>query len=419
MLAVPYGPDAQIWWGATLSSGARGSVVTGEGTVLKVLAAGQASELRANAQSGSTVWDARGWVMVPRLVDAHVHLDKTLWGSAWLPHRSAASLLDRVAIERAVLDDPSLEPTAARARALLDHLVSRGVTAVRSHVDISGSLGLSRLEPLLAIRERFKDLVDLQLVAFPQEGVMRAAGAAEAMRAAVAGGCDVVGGLDPHSLDGDRAGQLGVVIALAAEFGRGLDVHLHERGEEGATTLLHLAELVTLAGLSGKAAVSHGFALADLYAGDRARFDLVSDALAAAGVSVVTSLPGEGLCPPVAALSDRGVNVVVASDNIRDSWSPFGRGDPLERACLAAYLAGWRTDDSLARALDLVSVHSSTLLGLRQAALEPGNDADFTLVRAGSLAEAIVGQSPDRVVVRRGRPVSGAALIGAVEPASV
>jgi cytosine deaminase len=357
------------------------------------------------SSTGISVWQADGWTVLPRLGDGHVHPDKSLWGSPWRAHEPSGDILTRVAAEQAVL--LQADPTAVRAERLLTQLVQNGTTAARCHVDVSAGLGVTRLEPVLDLREKWRGTIDLQLVAFPQEGIVRAPGTASAMRDAVQAGCDVVGGLDPQVIDADRDAHLSAVIALAAEYGAQVDVHLHEPGAEGAETMLLLAQMAEEAGMRNNVAISHAFALADLWSGDKQTFEIVAEVLARGGITIVTSLPGEGLCPPVAELIGRGVPVVVASDNIRDCWSPFGRGDALERAYLAAYLNGWRTDEQLASALDLVSRAPSKLMGLSASELAEGDPADFTLVKARSLPEAIMDQPRERIVVRGGRVVAG------------
>lgn len=400
----------QVWAGATFPSGEVRSLVCVGGRVQDVVGAASPGGVTSVGEGAApAAWDVTGWTMLPRFADAHVHLDKTLWGSGWRPHQPSTDVLRQVDMELGILK--LAEPTATRAARLLRQLVRNGVTATRSHVDVSADLGLRRLEPLLALREAARQVIDIQLVAFPQSGLLRVPGTFSMLRDAVQAGCEVVGGLDPHVVDGDREGHLKLVVGLAAELDVRVDLHLHERGGDGATTLLCLADVVTETGLQGRVAVSHAFALADLWTHDRTLFERVTAAMAALQIAVVTSLPGEGLCPPLSALQQRNVPVVVASDNIRDSWTPFGRGDPLERAHMAAYMSGWRTDRQLGQALALVTAAPSTLLGLESATLEVGDLADFTLVKAASAAQAVVDQPAERVVVRRGQVVAGRHLL--------
>lgn len=353
-------------------------------------------------------WDATGLVALPRLVDAHVHLDKTLLGSRWYPHREVASLADRIEAEIALLEGGEVEPVEVRARRLVELALANGATALQSHVDVSGRVGLTRLEPLLALREEQRGRVDIRLVAFPQEGVLRAAGTASALEAAVREGCDAVGGLDPAEFDGDRDSQLDTVFAIADRHGCRVDIHLHESGKTGLASLEAIADRTRALGLAGRVCVSHAYALAQV---PQAVAAATGESLAEAGVGLVSSAPGEGRMPPLSFLAGLGVRVAVASDNIRDSWWPYGKADPLERACTAGYLVGAHDDASIAQMLAMVTTTPAELLGLPLATLAPGDVADFTLVPASSAAEAVVAQPASRVVVRGGRIVAGADLL--------
>jgi cytosine deaminase len=358
--------------------------------------------------------DTPGWVALPPLVDAHVHLDKTLFGSPWIPHRGSGTVADRVRVEEQTLAEHP-DSIAVRASRLLERLSSRGISGIRSHVDVTDVTGLRNLEAVLALREEWSDRLTMDVVAFPQRGILRQDSVVGLLRDAIARGADTVGGLDPTDFDGDLARHLDVVFSLAAETGSRVDIHLHEPGQTGDAALAAIAERTADLGLSGRVVVSHAFCLADL---EPAALAVTADRLASAGVGIHTSLPQLGVIPPVPMLLAAGVNVAVVSDNIRDSWSPYGRGDPLERACLAGYLFGWNTDAALERALSLVTSAPSRSLGL--AVADPGRGTaysgrdtdldpflDYVLVRADSIGEAIVDQPGKRIVVRAGRVVAG------------
>ena len=397
-----------VWSGAVLPDGHQGDLAVDErGRIANV------SEFdRAALFPTDNCVDMRGYVLVPRLVEAHVHLDKTLLSGPWHPHREGRTIDERIAAERELLGRPDVLPLEVRASALLERLVANGVTAVRSHVDVSSRLGLSNVERLLELRERWSDSMSIQLVAFPQEGLARSPGTGALLAEALRSGCEVVGGIDPEEFDRDRAGQLNFVTALAAEHASRVDIHLHERGEVGAATIEFLASLVAAADLGNKVAISHAFCLGDLFERSPHRFAEVADTLAETGISVVTSVPGGDVRrPPITPLRARGVQVVVASDNVRDAWSPFGKADPLERACLAAYLEGWLNDDDLAGAVTLVSANGAQLLGLPAPSMSPGATADFVFVPAATLAEAIVTQPADRIALREGRIVRGSEFL--------
>jgi cytosine deaminase len=346
--------------------------------------------------------DGRGLIALPRLADIHVHLDKTLLGEPWIPHVPANEIDERAALERELLASGRVAPLAVRAGRLIDLGLRHGTTLLQSHVDLEDDAGLARVEILLELAAARRAEVDIALVAFPQGGVVRNRRTAAALDRALALGAEAVGGLDPAVHDGDRDGQLDVIFALAEKHGCRVDVHLHEPGSTGTTTMRAIAERARALGLHGRCAVSHGYALAQVDARDLTR---TASALSEADVAVVTSVPGDGRLPPLDRLRELGVRVVAASDNIRDSWSPYGDGDPLARARLAAYCSNWRTDAELARAFPLVTHNPAAVLGRPRADLRAGDPADFTLVPAGSHGELLVGAPERRTVVRAGAVV--------------
>lgn len=357
----------------------------------------------ADLPAGAVEVDGSGLVAIPRLTDSHLHLDKTLLGERWYPHRAGGTIPERVRLEIETLRSPEMEETFVRAARLLHAAVSNGSTCLRSHVDISATLGLSRLQALMELREAYTDVVDITFVAFPQEGILTSPGTEKLLVEALEMGVEAIGGLDPADWDDDRDGHLDVVFGLAERYGCRIDIHLHEPGEIGAATMREIAARTRALGLQGRVAISHGYALGML--GGRALEQTAGD-LAEAGVSLITNVPGAEARPPVGVLIDLGMNVIFASDNVRDSWSPFGKADMLERVGLAGYLFGWNTDELLLRGLDCVTRAPSAALGDAPALLRPGDAADFLLVRAHSVQEAIVRQPRERIVYRRGRVVS-------------
>lgn len=345
--------------------------------------------------------DLAGKLVIPALVDGHVHLDKTFLGLPWRPHRAGPSVADRIAAERegrAALD-MSVEE---RARTFLARMVSFGTVATRSHVDVDPDCELDHLHQVLAARAAFAGVVDVQLVAFPQSGVVTAPGVEDLLDAALRAGADLIGGVDPQGIDGDIDGQLDVIFRLAERHGVGVDIHLHDPGHRGALELRDIAARTAASGMQGRVTVSHAFALATV---DDRTLDLTVRALADAEVAILTSAPGTGALIPVERLREAGVRVFAGSDNVRDAWSPFGNGDMLERAMLVAYRAGLRTDEGLALAFDLASRAAAEVLGYGPVGLAVGCRGDFVALDAETLAEAVVTRPPRSLVVKGGRVI--------------
>jgi cytosine deaminase len=341
-------------------------------------------------------------LVLPAFVDGHIHLDKTLLGLPWQPHRPGATVRARIEAEKRQLAHTPL-PAAERGAALARRVIGHGTTRLRCHVDIDPDCGLANLHAVLAIRDAFAQSLDIQIVAFPQSGILAAPGTADLLDAAIAEGADLVGGLDPAGIDDDVEGHLAVVFGVAERRGVGVDIHLHDPGQLGAFELRRIAARTRAAGLGGRVAVSHAFALGAIEPDEFAR---TADALAEAGVAIMTNGPGSAPMPPIMPLTERGVLVFAGSDNIRDSWSPFGNGDMLERAMIIGYLANFRADDELRLAHALTTSHAARATGLAAPTIAPGQPADLVALDAAHVPEAVAARPAGRLVFKRGRRVA-------------
>ena len=309
---------------------------------------------------------------------------------------------ERIAAERVARHKTGL-PIEVRASALVRTLIANGSTRARSHVDIDNDVGLANLESVLKVREIYRDWIDIQLVAFPQSGVMTEDGAPDLLAAALRAGADLVGGLDPAGFDGDVKGQLDIVFGLAERFGKDIDIHLHDGGETGAAELREIAERAIAAGMQGRVAISHAFALGTIAEG---LFEETVDWLARAEVAIMTSCPPSAPVPPVQALRRRGVTVFAGSDNIRDCWSPYGNGDMLDRAAIIAARHEMFLDSDLEEAFALVTDEADRALGYLHRGLHVGSVADVIVIEAASVADAVVDRPPRWLVLRAGRVVA-------------
>ena len=352
--------------------------------------------------SGAELVDGDGRLVLSGLVDGHTHIDKTLFGLPWTPHPAGPDRESRIETEKRLRGDFSMS-VEERAEALLRHMIACGTTALRTHVDIDPEIGLANLRAVLALRDRYREHVDMQIVAFPQSGIVRAPGTAELLNAAMRDGADLVGGIDPIAFEDDLDGHLDMVFSIAERHGRGIDLHIHDAGPTGIQELTAVAERTKAAGMQGKVTASHAFALG---ACDAATFDRVADAMATAGMSLATHGGGASPLPPVKRLREVGVPVFAGNDNIRDTWSPYGDGDMLERAMLTAWRSGFRTDEDLEIALDLATHAGATALGLEGYGLERGCRADFFLVDAVCPAQAVADRPVRSLVVKDGRIVA-------------
>ncbi|MCX5543517.1 amidohydrolase family protein [Paraburkholderia sp. CNPSo 3076] len=353
------------------------------------------------AQPGVAVVDGGAGLLLPGFVEGHTHLDKSNWGRPWYRNEVGPRLTDRIANERE-WRRTSGHDAAAQSLALARAFVQSGTTRMRTHVDIDTDARLRYLEGVLATRQTLRDVLDLQIVAFPQSGMLIRPGTAELLDSAVAAGADVLGALDPALIDGDPVASLDATFALADRHRKPIDIHLHEPGEVGAFTLKLLLDRVQALGMQGQVVVSHAFCLGALPERER---DALIDRIAQLRVALLTSAPPSCPVPPLKVCRDRGVTVFGGNDGIRDTWSPYGVPDMLERAMLIGLRYDLRRDDDIAIAFDCVSDAAARGCGFSDYGLRVGARADLVVVEAESVAHAVVARPRRKLVVANGRVV--------------
>ena len=350
---------------------------------------------------GARVIDLDGTLLLPGFVEGHIHLDKCFIGDEWHSYRRGDSIADRIRIERE--DLATARPVLERARALVEQCIANGSAFIRTHVDIDPDIGLNHFNAMITVRDEYRDAVDIQIVAFPQHGLVVNPGTLELMDEAIDSGAHIVGGLDPATFDGDITGHLDAIFALAERKGVGLDIHLHDGGDLGAFEIAQIAERTIAAGMQGKVVISHAYALGSIA---KNSFDRVATLLANAGVSIMTNAPGDHAFPPVLALRTAGVNVFAGSDNVRDTWWPYGDADMLNRAMMIGYRSGFYEDSELEIAFDLITRAGARAVGLHQFGIGVGNPANLVALKARHIPEAVVTH-PDRLLVlHHGRVVA-------------
>jgi cytosine deaminase len=366
---------------------------------------------KALPADGVPVLDGAGQLALPGLVEAHTHLDKSLLGLPWYRNEVGPRLIDKIENERAVRQALPIDPARQSHRqAML--AVSHGSTFIRSHVDVDTECGVAGIEGVMATRDALADLVTIDLVAFPQSGLLVRPGTVELMEQALRLGAETVGGLDPCAIDRDPKGHLDTVFGMADRFGRNVDIHLHEPGEMGLFSMELIIERTRALGMAGRVIVSHAFCLG---MPDPSLVDPMIEALAHAGIAIMTTAPASRPVPAVKQLIRSGVIVCAGSDGIRDTWGPYGNADMLERAMFVGLRNNLRRDDELAIALDIVTTGGAKALGLQNYGLEPGCGGDVVLIAAETVAEAVAQRPRLRTVVKRGRIVAETGQIVGME----
>jgi len=365
---------------------------------------GRIAQLGAGQQApeGVAQEDGQGALLLPGLVEGHTHLDKTTWGDAWYVNAVGSALTDRIDNERQWRAKTGHD-AQSHAKALALAFLKKGTTCIRTHVDVDTDAGLKHLDGVNAVRDELADRMRIQTVAFPQSGLLGRPGTAELLDQALANGADVLGGLDPCSIDRDPARSLDVLFDLANKHGKPIDIHLHEPGDLGAFSMDLILDRTQALGMQGKVTISHAFCVGAL---ESPRLSGLLSRLAELRVSILTTAPASRPVPSVRACRDAGVTIFSGNDGIRDTWTPFGDPDLLMRARLVGLRNDFRRDSELAWALGCVTGSAAKACGFADYGLHVGARADLVLVDASCVAEAVAQHRPKPLVVAAGRVVA-------------
>ncbi|THF81312.1 amidohydrolase family protein [Cohnella fermenti] len=360
------------------------------------------------------VFDASGYVALPGLVETHIHLDK-----AFLTERmpgEAADLKEAIAMTAALKGGYSPEDIGARSRRLLDRASRFGVTRMRTQVEIDPILRLMSWESAAGLKKEYAGRIELQLVAFPQEGIFWQPGTAELLEEAARAGADAIGGV-PYN-DRDSLEHLDYVFRLAESFGLPVDLHLDFSDDPEQLAIADVIELTKKFGLQGKVAVGH---LTSLGSAEPDTARRIAAGMAEAGIHAMT-LPATDLylngrqdayrvrrgLTPVKLLLDAGVNVVFGSNNVRNAFTPFGTGDPLDIALLLGQTAHMGSAREARLLAEMCTSRAAEALGSRGTkGLEEGEPADLVLVKADGILDVVYDRPRERIVWKGGRRIQG------------
>lgn len=377
-----------------------------------LISRGRIAEIgRGLTADGFATEDGGGHIVIPSLVDAHTHLDKTTWGMGWYEGRRGGTLQDLIDNERNARIPLRLDVHRQSMRHAIQ-LAANGAGHIRSHVDVDTDHGLSLLEGKMTTRAALKGIIDIQIVAFPQSGLMVRPGTYELLDRALAAGADIVGGLDPSSMDRDPKGSLDAVFGLAEKHGKPIDIHLHEYGELGAFTLEMILDRTRAHAMQGKVGVSHCFCMGSPDPALNAR---LMEMVAREDVRIFSTGHPSAQVPSLQAMRKAGIKVGLGCDGIRDTWGPWGQPDMLHRARIVGMKNGMRRDDELELLLDCSAHGGAEAIGVGGHEVKVGAIADLTLVAGETLAHAVVEEAPRPLVVKGGRIVARGGKITAPE----
>ncbi|HEU5328382.1 MAG TPA: amidohydrolase, partial [Thermomicrobiales bacterium] len=325
----------------------------------------------------ATVIEAAGRLLFPGFVDAHAHMDKTLLGLGWYRNEVGPTLIEKIENERRLRREWAIDAYQQSTRQARLALAA-GTTHIRTFVDIDTEVGLHGLAGVMRTRDDFKEALTIQVVAFPQSGMLVRPGTVELLEAALANGASVIGGLDPAAIDRDPARHLDVIFGLAEKYDADVDIHLHEPGELGAFSLELIAERTKALGWQGRVVVSHALCLGGV---DDARLDRLIALLLENDIAIMSHGPsGLRPVPSVMRLRAAGVRMCTGNDGIRDAWGPLNMPDMLLRVFLVAYRNNLRRDDEIEQVLDIATYGGARVLGAAAYGLAPGCRADLVIV---------------------------------------
>jgi len=360
--------------------------------------------------------DARGNLVLSGLLNLHYHADKCLLGDIMRPNVSG-TLPEAIEITNDFKRKYDPAEVAGRAVRTIEQGVINGTTFFRLFCDVGTIGGLQAARGLLLARDKMKKYGRIQVVAFPQEGIVRDPGAAELMEEAIKEGCDVVGGLPWYEYtDEDARQHIDICFAMAKKHD--LDIHMlvDDTDDPNSRSLEYLALKTMRDGFIGRVTASHCGAMAgynDFYAAK------VVDMVATAGITISVNAHINLVCSArldrepkrrgtarVKELLARGVNVVTSQDDVNDPYYPFGKPDPLECAVMLAHVAQLTLPHELEQVMDMITVNAARAARVSNYGIAPGMSADLVVVDAPSVHEALRLQPPRLYVFKDGREVA-------------
>jgi cytosine deaminase len=380
------------------------------------VAAGRIAEIRPAIEAEALRQiDAAGHLVSPPFVDVHFHMDATL--SLGLPRlNQSGTLLEGIALWGELKPLLTHEAVVERALRYCDMAVAQGLLAIRSHVDVCDDRLLA-VDALLEVKRRVAPYLDLQLVAFPQDGYYRSPGAAPNLNRALDKGVEVVGGI-PHfeRTMADGAASVRALCEIAAERGLRVDMHCDETDDPLSRHVETLAYETQRLGLSGRVAGSH---LTSMHSMDNYYVSKLLPLMAEAGVAAIANpliniviqgrhdtYPKRRGMTRIPEMRPHGILCAFGHDCVMDPWYSLGSGDMLEVAHMAVHVGQMTSREGMRFCFDAVTTNPAAIMGLEGYGLEPGCNADFVLLQARDPIDAIRLKATRLAVVRRGRVIA-------------
>ncbi|WP_141604342.1 amidohydrolase family protein [Terrilactibacillus laevilacticus] len=369
------------------------------------------SNSKSEVPNSKQIIEGNGNVLLPGLVESHIHLDKAFLLDKM--NEDATNLNEAIKLTAQLKQGFTKEDIRERSLKVLKRCVDYGVTHMRCHVEVDPIIQMKSMEVHLELKEQLKDLIDLQIVVFPQEGIFKQKGTADLMRESLIMGADVVGGI-PYN-DRDPIEHLNFVYQLANEFGKPLDFHVDFSDDPNQLAILDIIKLTHLYQMEGRVAVGH---LTSLGSVEHEKARQIASKMAKEDIHVF-SLPATDLylngrgdtervrrgLTPVKLLLEEGVNVLYGTNNIRNPFTPFGTGNPLDIALLLAHSAQMGTSEDAKKLLEMTTYGAARALGLTSYGIEVGKDADLVLFDSKDIRNVLLDRPKRLCVWKKGKEI--------------
>lgn len=368
---------------------------------------GRISAIEEGGLDGNQTLDAAGNLVTESFVDPHLHLCKVytldMVGDDAVRAYTGSSMgeaMTAIEIASSVKDRYDESWIYANARRAVLEGLRHGVTHVQAFADTDTRARLEGVKALLRLRDEFKDIVDIKVVAFPQDGIVRDPGAAEFVRKAVELGADVVGGIPWIELtENDALEHVEAMLDLAVEFDRDVAMLVDDAGDPGLRTTEMLAVGALARGLEGRVTACHARAMT-MY--PEPYFLKLVGLAKKAGMGFVTDPHTGSLCLRALELAAAGVPVALGQDDIADAYYPYGQHNLLEVAFLASHILGASSFEDMELLLEMVTTRAAEVLRMEKHGLEIGGNADLVVLDGATTREVLTRHRPPRYVIRKG-----------------
>ena len=380
-----------------------------EGRIAAVHPAGTAV---VGAGAGGDAVEGRNRIAIPAFTDVHVHLDSTRIGLPFREHTAQPGVWNMMCNDRENWRDTPI-PSRDVVAGTLERMIARGTTRVRSYAQIDADCKLERFEAVMAAKERYARAATVEVMAFPQAGLLLEDGTVPLLEEALRAGATTIGGIDPCQLDRDPARHLDIVFGLAEKYGVDVDIHLHEPGHLGVFSAELIFERTRALGMEGRVSLSHAYDLANVHPDVTAR---LVEQMAELDVAWATVAPASGGTQfDLAQMTGAGIRVGLGEDGQRDYWSPYGNCDMLDRTWQLAFTHRLRKDRLIEHCMAIATIGGASILDRTVPRLTSPDDrpglavkdpADIVLVDGETITSTVMDRGRDRTVIHNGRVVA-------------